>query len=621
MKIFPSGAELAGRAVDRRERDSLQRSVDSVALRERVGRCVAWIDVVALREVAGAGGEFGRDEHDHERDDHARDCERRAVVRHGSRTSQHRGRQRGCEGEQRGDEKRRTKPARQCVADRRHHAVAGLAEVRVGSGATLVERHRGIGYLAPRRVGDEVAKIDRQRHLRAQRDRRIEHRGGRCPCRGTGAVVEARREHRRDDRQREHEARMTAAILTVAARMPGSSGGTAAGPSTPARSPNPTPHAANAAAAHAAVDAGRNPSATNPPASEIPPTATATRGDTLGTRLRTAIVPTGSVVTTSAPAIGDHPHTTTSKSTDRKSAPTKAPYSARKPAFATPAPARRSVRGARSTARTRGSMTAISASAASGAWSKKMLRQLNSSVRKPPSAGPSATPIVPASPHTRIACSSLPPIPTNTGIAPDERQRGTETLKCASDDQHLERRRQATRHRRHREHAQPDPRQNMPSHPLPERQNTDRTDNNRKVVRSDRPRNGDDRHVERSVQRRKSKNNNRRVRNRQRDRKRHHRDQQTVPAANNHPLKRTPPPTSRAPAPARARQERRQRRETGTNQSTANDSPTRRSGIPGSKTRDARSGTEPQTSRVALPSRIERLTWADRETVPLTGCL
>ena len=68
-----------------------------------------------------------------------------------------------------------------------------------------------------------------------------------------------------------------------------------------------------------------------------------------------------------------------------------------------------------------------------------MLRQLNSCVRKPPSAGPSATPIVPASAHTRIACSSLPRIPTSTGIAPDERERGTKALKRASDDQHLER--------------------------------------------------------------------------------------------------------------------------------------------------------------------------------------
>ena len=40
---------------------------------------------------------------------------------------------------------------------------------------------------------------------------------------------------------------------------------------------------------------------------------------------RTAIVATGSVVTTIAPAIGDHPQTTTSRSTERNSAPTNAP--------------------------------------------------------------------------------------------------------------------------------------------------------------------------------------------------------------------------------------------------------------------------------------------------------
>ena len=116
-----------------------------------------------------------------------------------------------------------------------------------------------------------------------------------------------------------------AAMLTVAARMPGRSGGTAAGASTPPSNPNPRPHAPSAAAAQPAVDAGRKPSATSPPASAMPPTATATQCGRPGRSLRTTIVPTGSVVTTSAPVIGDQPHTTTSSSTDRKSAPTSAP--------------------------------------------------------------------------------------------------------------------------------------------------------------------------------------------------------------------------------------------------------------------------------------------------------
>ena len=120
----------------------------------------------------------------------------------------------------------------------------------------------------------EVAQVERQRHLRAQRDRRIEHLG--------------RRRLRRDERRAcsgcvDSTGAMTAsastnpacraAMLIVAARVPGASGGTAAGASTPPSSPRPRPHAASAAAAHTAVDAGRNPSATSPPASAMPPTA------------------------------------------------------------------------------------------------------------------------------------------------------------------------------------------------------------------------------------------------------------------------------------------------------------------------------------------------------------
>ena len=207
-------------------------------------------------------------------------------------------------------------------------------------------------------------------------------------------------------------------MLIVAARMPGRSGGTAAGARTEPISPNPRPHAASAHAAQPAVAAGRNPNAISPPASATPPTATAARGARSGTSHLTAIVAIGSDVTTSAPAIGDQPQTTTSSNTDRNSAPTNAPYNARKPALASAVRERTSGRGAASTERTRGSTTAMSASAASGACSKKMLRQLKSSVRNPPSAGPTATPIVPARPQSRIACSSLPRIPANTGIAP-----------------------------------------------------------------------------------------------------------------------------------------------------------------------------------------------------------
>ena len=78
----------------------------------------------------------------------------------------------------------------------------------------------------------------------------------------------------------------------------------------------------------------------------------------------------------------------------------------------------RSRRGAISTARARGSSTATSAIAASGACSRKMLRQLNNCVRRPPSAGPSAAPMVPATPQIAIACASLPRMPASTGTRP-----------------------------------------------------------------------------------------------------------------------------------------------------------------------------------------------------------
>ena len=209
-----------------------------------------------------------------------------------------------------------------------------------------------------------------------------------------------------------------AAMLIVAGRIPGASGGTAAGASTPPSSPKPRPHAASAAAAHAAVDAGRNPSATSPPASAIPPTATV---DPLREPGNEA----------AHDDRADRQRRDDDRARDRRPAPHDDEEEHRQEERADQRAVEREeagVReaGVRSPLRPRRSLdradaaivTAMSASAASGAWSKKMLRQLKSCVRNPPSAGPTATPIVPASPHTRIACSSLPRIPASTGTAP-----------------------------------------------------------------------------------------------------------------------------------------------------------------------------------------------------------
>ena len=245
-----------------------------------------------------------------------------------------------------------------------------------------------------------------------------------------------------------------------------------------------------------------------------------------GMSRRTTSVPIGSVVTTSAPVIGDQPHTTTSSSTDRNSAPTSAPYSARKPAFASPVRGRGPRRGVRSTARTRGSNTATSASAASGAWSRKMLRQLNSSVRKPPSAGPTATPIVPAKPphadRVRVAAADA----GQQRDRADERERGAEALHGAADDQHLERLREAAHQRREREHAEADAGEHVAAHAALDREHAERADDDREVVRGDRPRDADERDVERAVDRGQRQDDDRRVGDRQRDRERNRRDQQ-----------------------------------------------------------------------------------------------
>ena len=131
--------------------------------------------------------------------------------------------------------------------------------------------------------------------------------------------------------------------------------------------------------------------------------------------------------------------------------------------------------------------------------------------------------------------------PGQDGNRPDEGQRRTEPLDRAPDDEHLERGREPARERSGREHAQSNAREHMPAHALLEREHPDRADNDGKVVRSDRPRHGDDRYVEGAVQRRQREHDDRRICNRQRDRQRDDRDQQPITATRkDHRRKRRP---------------------------------------------------------------------------------
>ena len=135
-----------------------------------------------------------------------------------------------------------------------------------------------------------------------------------------------------------------------------------------------------------------------------------------------------------------------------------------------------------------------------GACSRKMLRQLKSWVRKPPSAGPTATPIVPASPHSRMACSSLPRIAESTGTAPTSAIAAPRpctvrpTMSMPNDVE-----------RPHHSDAtandpKPEPGEHGPAYAPLDREDADGSHHDREVVRGDRPRHGDDRDVERRVE-------------------------------------------------------------------------------------------------------------------------
>ncbi len=150
---------------------------------------------------------------------------------------------------------------------------------------------------------------------------------------------------------------------------------------------------------------GRTARAASPPETSATPEAIRTAGvPARGARRAASIAATGITVTTSPARAGDIPQPSTSSSTTRKSAATRPAESRKSAAFA--ATCGRSAGSGRRCARS--PRTAVSVASATGTWARKIDSQPKSSVRTPPSAGPSAAPATPAVTQMRAARASLP---------------------------------------------------------------------------------------------------------------------------------------------------------------------------------------------------------------------
>ena len=181
-------------------------------------------------------------------------------------------------------------------------------------------------------------------------------------------------------------------------------------------SPRPAPQIASAGPAYHALEAGSSASPTRPPARRmLPPTASRLPGSRVASG-RTARAASGSRLTTAAPARGPKSHTVTIIRTARNSAPTSAAKRKTSAMFAAVNPRGRAPVGGVGSS-TRRSAPKI-ASAATGAWAKKIARQSNSSVRSPPAAGPNVAPSVPAVTQTAIPRPADPHSPASSGSEP-----------------------------------------------------------------------------------------------------------------------------------------------------------------------------------------------------------
>ena len=134
-----------------------------------------------------------------------------------------------------------------------------------------------------------------------------------------------------------------------------------------------------------------------------------------------------------------------------------------------------------------------------------------------------------ATPHTASACSSLPRMPASTGTAPASASAAPKPWSTRPTMQHLERVGEArTRATATANTAEADAGEHVTAHPPLEREHRERADDDREVVRGDRPRDADDRHVERAVEVGEGEHDDRRVGDRERDRERDDGDEEGI---------------------------------------------------------------------------------------------
>ncbi len=196
-----------------------------------------------------------------------------------------------------------------------------------------------------------------------------------------------------------------AAIVAAAREPSGSRPPSAAIVSTGRASARPIPIRSWGCRVSAHDAPGRTPRAARPPAIAIPPASAAEAGGPARSAIqRAATVANGIAETVAAAATGERPHPSVRRITSRKRAPVR-------PAESRPRPTsgRRSRGPPGPGSGGAGRITvAIGISSSSGTWRKKIDCQSRSWVSRPPTAGPTAMPIVPAAPQVGAASRWLP---------------------------------------------------------------------------------------------------------------------------------------------------------------------------------------------------------------------
>ena len=272
-----------------------------------------------------------------------------------------------------------------------------------------------------------------------------------------------------------------------------------------------------------------------PPASMAEPLTTAPRSDVTAARRGARSVPTGSALTTSAPAIGGRPHTTTRRSTPRKRAPTRAPNVSASAVSATIAP-----RGRRrcSSVRRRGRAAAHRDRGDRRHQRDRRLDEehrppVDSWVTAPPSTGPSAAPATPAAAHQRAARRESPSRVTSTPSEPATSAAPPDALRDAGGDESGERRGEPGGERRRGEHGRAGEGERRAADAAQQHQPGEAGHGHGECVAGEHPRDGGDRRPEFDVEVGDREGDDRGVGERQRDcRRKHDRGDRPRAAAN-----------------------------------------------------------------------------------------